>query len=289
MQWVIWDEEINGPSSIMRSLPDALEGESITKLNELGYRELLSVQPEDYIQRFPGLLGSTVFEKREDGRVYQTYPDADYSVAAVRAELKSMAARDATNQLQGSDWYVVRSIETGKPIPEDIKEFRQKVRDHLDWIREDIDTKGARELVEYRWNYPNNNDQVMINGVPVYLDRSLDTTPTDSAGLEEDSISVHDSKTLPRRANVDGVRLDTVLDANDIPAPIVADPHPHLTDPAPHVADPTPHLRDSAPKIPPGDIRTMNQAQREKLPKGELERLIAQDKERQKKEGPDRD
>lgn len=296
MQWVIWDEELKGPSSIMRELPANLQGEGIARLNELGYRQLYTIQPEDYIPRFSNLLGSATFELRADGHVYQSYPNADFSLAAVRKILKEMAAVDAGRVLQGTDWYVVRKLEIGTPIPEDISGFRQKVRDHLDWIREDIDKQGARELVEYRWIYPSTNDQIMINGTPVnFRGTALNTPPADSATQNLDNSSV-----IPLMRNAEQVPLPyeeppSTVPTNDVDihVPTAEEMFPYLSDPAPVVdnalaADAIVESR-GAPLVPPGDIRTMNEEQRRALDPEVRARLEAEDLERMRREREERE
>lgn len=282
MQWAIWDETINGPSSIMRNLPENLQGKAIDEINALGYYELVSVQPEDYIPRFAELSGSAVFEFR-DNYVYQTYPEADFSLNAVRGALKLMAANEASRRLAGSDWYVLRSFELGTEVPEDVRKLRGMIRDHLDWIRNDVETKGPRELVEYRWDFPRHPDEVMVNGSPVlYTGVGNQPKNLDLPGLS----ALEDPTPGILRQNMEGIPLAPGLDANDIP--VVEDPMPHLSDPAPFIENPIPALTDKAPKVPDGDIRTMNQEQRDQLQAAnpeEFDRLMQQELERSLREG----
>lgn len=163
---VMWDEE-TGFRGMVRHLPAALEGRDSAFLAMVGYRELVVREPEDYIPRFSGLLGSSKFELMPDGRVLQTFPNADFSVAAVRKELGRMVRQDATRELGRTDWYVVRKVEVGTEIPEDAASLRQKIRDHVEWILEDVEKRSPRELVEYEWKFPTSNEQTMVNGVPV--------------------------------------------------------------------------------------------------------------------------
>lgn len=163
-KFVMWD---NGFRGMVRHLPAALEGRDSGTLALLGYRELVVREPEDYIPRFSGLLGSSEFELLPDGRVLQTFPHADFSVAAVREELGRMARQDAGRELGRTDWYITRKAELGTKVPKEVTSLRKKIRDHVDWIVQDIAGRSPRELVEYSWKFPTSNDQTMVNGVPV--------------------------------------------------------------------------------------------------------------------------
>lgn len=167
-QWVLWDDEKDEYKGMVRALPTQLEGRESSYLNLLGYRELLIAKPEDAIQRFPGLLGSAVFT-RQDTRVVQSYPDADFSVAAVRRELVKESKIAAGRELGKSDWYVTRQAELGTEIPEDVVTLRRKIREHTDWVEADVAKTAPRDLVDYQWFYPQNANQDMVEGRPIYV------------------------------------------------------------------------------------------------------------------------
>jgi hypothetical protein len=187
MAWVIWDD-VKGFDGMARSLPPQLQGRDQATLNLLGYRELVVRQPEDFIPRFRSLLGSGRFDLLDDGRVEQTFPDADFSVAAVRGELLRLAKGDAHKELQKSDWYVTRKVEQDIDIPAEVLELRQKIRDHTDWIADDIEQRTARELVDYVYNFPTSNDQIMVDGIPVMFNVTAPVPVASPSGT---------SKTLP--------------------------------------------------------------------------------------------
>lgn len=177
VQYVQWDDE-KGFQGVVRHLPPSLAGRDAASLRQLGYRERVVRHPEDFIPRFSALLGSSTFEVLPDGRVLESFPDADFSVEAVRRELISMAKQDAGRELNRTDWYVVRAMELDKPTPKEIKSLRKKVRDHVDWIIEDVNRRSPRELVEYTWKFPTMDSQVMVNGVPVIFNVEPPTPPT---------------------------------------------------------------------------------------------------------------
>lgn len=165
MAWVQWDNGFKGNARLDPALAE--RGNEYLKL--LGYRELVVREPEAFIPRFGRLLGSAEFELLDDGRVLQTYPSADFSVEAVRGELSRMAREAANRELTKTDWYVMRKVETGAEIPEKILSLRNSIRDHIDWIDDDLAKRAPRELVDYEWMFPQTADQVMLNGTPVIL------------------------------------------------------------------------------------------------------------------------
>lgn len=169
MAWVQWDDT-RGFQGMVRHLPDHLQGRDNPSLQLLGLRELVVRQPEDNIARFPALLGNAKFEKQADGRVLQTFPDADFSVARVREDLTRQMKETATRELSKTDWYVVRAFELNKAnIPADVTALRTKIRDHVDWLEKKIAEMPARELVDFQWKFPQAADQTMVDGVPVQM------------------------------------------------------------------------------------------------------------------------
>lgn len=163
-QWLYWGE--TGQPDFIRHLPPHLEGRDVATLAQMGYHQRVTREPEDFIPRFPRLLGTSRFEKLPDGRVLETFPEADFSVAAVRGALEEDLRQDAQRELAKTDWYVVRSYELNKKIPKDVIKLRGSIRQHVDWVIDDIAKKSARELVDYRWVFPTAPDQINVNGLP---------------------------------------------------------------------------------------------------------------------------
>ena len=60
----------------------------------------------------------------KDGQVQKIKEDTE----KVKENVKGRVA----NKLSLSDWMVIREMETGKPMPKEIKEFRQKLREYVD-------------------------------------------------------------------------------------------------------------------------------------------------------------
>lgn len=115
---------------------------------------LIQDQPENAIERFPQLLGTSVAVPAEGGTaVRMTYPNADFSEAAVRAELKRMAREQARKILETTDWYVTRKAETGRDVPADVAAQRESVRLQIDAITDDIDATSGADLITYDWAF----------------------------------------------------------------------------------------------------------------------------------------
>lgn len=109
--------------------------------------------PEDFIERFPRLLGLGTVEVLDENTLIMRYPDADFSEEAVRGELRRMVNEEANKILQRSDWYVVRQFETGKRIPGDVMRGRQRVRDDVDVASRQIENLKGAALMTYEWEF----------------------------------------------------------------------------------------------------------------------------------------
>ena len=87
--------------------------------------------PEGYDPRFDSLLNigqlSFTYDPKKN-MVIVEFPEADFSVDAVRRTLRDMINQQANNELRNTDWYVIRKMETGKPIPADVSATRDGVR-----------------------------------------------------------------------------------------------------------------------------------------------------------------
>lgn len=222
--WAQWDNEQGRLVSMARHLPVSLEGRDVATLAELGWRQVVTREPEDFIARFPSLRGSSLFELQPDGRILQTFPDADYSVAAVRRELVRSVKQDAGRELNGTDWYVVRKAETGAEIPDDILGLRERIREHTVWLEEQIATLSPRELVEYNWMFPKSVDQVMVNGVATVFPEPVLMEPPPSGDPTPEGDAPENPPPPPLTA------IDTTDPDPTPPPPQPVEPPPPTTD-----------------------------------------------------------
>lgn len=177
MPWAQWDAENQRLLATVNELPEAIRGLPEEQLANMGYRQMYIEYPEDFIQRFSPLVGSAQFDIQPDGRLRQYYPNADFSVAAVRKFLLEEVDRDALRIFHATDWCYIRKMETGEEIPEDVVTLRQRQRDHMKWIKEQIQNIPERELVDYRWAWPTSIEHIIVNGIPVTTQTPVPDTP----------------------------------------------------------------------------------------------------------------
>ena len=60
----------------------------------------------------------------KDGQVVKTEDDKENVLSNVKARVAT--------KLSATDWMFIREMETGKPMPEKFKEYRQKLREYVD-------------------------------------------------------------------------------------------------------------------------------------------------------------
>jgi Tfp pilus assembly protein PilZ len=56
--------------------------------------------------------------------------ETDYVTENELLELELLNKKELHKKLSETDWYVTRFVETGKPIPQDILDLRQKIRNN---------------------------------------------------------------------------------------------------------------------------------------------------------------
>lgn len=122
-----------------------------------------TILPEGYDPQFHSLLYVAPHRGQDplrytydpDGnRVVVEFPYADFSVEAMRERLRRQAKESAHTALMETDWYVIRQVETGVPIPEDIKAVRESIRQRADTMEGEIRTLSATEIGEYDMTLP---------------------------------------------------------------------------------------------------------------------------------------
>lgn len=107
------------------------------------------VYPEDMIPGHPQLLGRAHYEvdpAYDPNVVMEFYPEADYSPQAFLAYAEDRTRQQARNALGATDWYVIRMMELGTPIPQEILDYRKGVRDAVD-----VDLARLNELSPAEW------------------------------------------------------------------------------------------------------------------------------------------
>ena len=183
MPWAQYDAVDSQLLSVVNHLPESIVSSTPEQLAALGYYELVIEQPVDAIRRFPQLLGSSLFTLEADGKVHQTFPDANFSVAKVRETLIAEMKSSQFRIMNTTDWYYVRQIEEGTPVPEEVKTVRQRQRAYGEDVEQQIETMDERSLIDFEWTWPTSINQTMERGVPV---RHVTLPPDEPPAINEE-------------------------------------------------------------------------------------------------------
>lgn len=92
---------------------------------------IVNALPEDRIDGHPGLLGRETYEVDADydaNVILRTFPDADFSPEAFLTYARARTRQAAQNTLHGSDWMVIRNVETNVAVPSEVTSARAAVR-----------------------------------------------------------------------------------------------------------------------------------------------------------------
>jgi hypothetical protein len=156
--YVFWDGQRKLPRQQVRNLPDGVTlSDAIEKDPELrttGWYELVDELPQDFIERFPRLLGPAEISFDDtDGRLHKKYLAPDFSPSAIRQELVNQMKFSARHTLAQTDWMVVRGLETSVPVSAEIKAERSRIRDLTRWYEDQISKLPVTELADYTWTF----------------------------------------------------------------------------------------------------------------------------------------
>lgn len=129
-----------------------------------------TVYPAGYDSRFNGLLHSDqlMFAHDEDrGVIRVEFPQADFSPGAIRQELIRKSNMMANKILQETDFYVIRQVDTGKPMPTEIAQTRSAVRAKSDDYARQIAAASEEELLHIKVTYGTEPGQPTPSPKPV--------------------------------------------------------------------------------------------------------------------------
>lgn len=111
---------------------------------------VVRVLPADFAPGQPRLLGRSVYELHPDGdMVVETFPEADFSPDAFRANARRIAHERAHDALSRTDWYVVRAAETGVPVPAKVAGIRASIREAITAEDARVEAMTPAELQDY--------------------------------------------------------------------------------------------------------------------------------------------
>lgn len=103
--------------------------------------------PDDYLPNFPEMLGPGVYDLKEDGTLRKYFPHPDFSIESVRNRLLDMAGDFMRYTLGSTDTYLFQEMETGTPMPAEIKQMRDRIRAEGKKAKEDIRKAAPADLV----------------------------------------------------------------------------------------------------------------------------------------------
>ena len=109
--------------------------------------------PEEYVPRFPHLLGPSTFSL-ENGVVKQRFPESNFTPDHVREALKGTINRTLRAVLAETDWYFVRRLEHNIPVPADVSAFRTRVRAKADQMKQELSEAPNIDLLDFDTDIP---------------------------------------------------------------------------------------------------------------------------------------
>jgi len=148
----LWDHDNDGVVAISR---DGLEVATGAKRKPEGnqvWYPIVRALPEDMIAGHPQMLGPSTFERDETydpDVVIEVYNEADFSPGAFKRYAEDRARDNAKQSLASTDWMVIRSVETGTPVPKKIASARAELRKAVDKDLETIQGLSPVEYIEY--------------------------------------------------------------------------------------------------------------------------------------------
>lgn len=145
----LWDRDNGLMYAIRRNGTEMSTGVKRPIGAEPVWLPIIKAYPEDRIPGHPSLLGPSTFEldpAYNPNAVLETYPEADFSPEAFLRAAEDRAHNQATGTLHATDWFVIRQLELGTPIPPAIATARQAVRDA---VTDDLERLAGLVPAEY--------------------------------------------------------------------------------------------------------------------------------------------
>ena len=121
---------------------------------ETEWLPVVVVYPDGYDQRFNNLLSPHEVEYRFDNeRIEVHYPKADFSPAAIRMTVESSISNAAKGLLSATDWYFVRQLDTGEPVPAEVSAERQRIRARVSELKAELSSVPDAEIASWRYTF----------------------------------------------------------------------------------------------------------------------------------------
>lgn len=104
--------------------------------------------PDDYLPRFPRLLGMSHFDLHGK-TLHQCFEAPDFTPQAVRGELVRQAGEQARMALGVTDWQVTRKVETGKDVDPKVAVQRKAIRARHDELVSAVGKAKPSQLPDF--------------------------------------------------------------------------------------------------------------------------------------------
>ena len=150
--------QINGQIKTYNRLPKSWDkvigGFDLLSNDELKYYGFYSVVIDNHDSRVEK-LGDIYFDA--DNEIFKRDKENltwDETLAELKARQIEVIKDEVRNKLQKTDWYIVRNQELGTAIPEDITTQRRSLRDIVDSVESEINSKTTKKAV-MSFDFPN--------------------------------------------------------------------------------------------------------------------------------------
>lgn len=128
---------------------------------------IIRAYPEEYPYGALEMLGPSRFEVDEnfgenhERVVVETFPNADFSPEAFLKLAKTSIKQAANQALHDTDWMIIRQMETGVPVPDDILEKRASVRSATVEDEAELNSMAPSQWAEFVPNRTNRAARVL--------------------------------------------------------------------------------------------------------------------------------
>ena len=153
---------INGIITVYQSVPNVLKTSTGTYLNAsaMSDEDLISagcfdlILDENYDSRIHDLgevywdVENTVFRKDAEDKTWTE------TVGELKTKRINHFKSIVNSELQKTDWYIIRSVDSGDDIPSDITDERAELRTQSDTVESEINTLTTKQEV-MQYDFPN--------------------------------------------------------------------------------------------------------------------------------------
>ena len=152
--------EINGEIKVYNTLPKSWSNViggfhllSDEQLESYGFYNVVTPEHNQSVEE----LSEIYFDSDND--VF-TYDVSDKTWSQTVAELKTRRINNfksiINNELQKTDWYIIRSVDNGDDVPSIITDERAELRSQADTVESELNSKTTKKAV-MQYEFPNIN------------------------------------------------------------------------------------------------------------------------------------